>query len=171
MDWDGLTILYHAILSTGTVNAASRIQVYGPVYNTHGGLLAANAAGLWSGSLLAPVGYDEYGTAITSYSLVWTGTVPDGSWAGDGCRAWNDPGNGFYGNVGNALQSNGEWISWSLQTCNLTARLYGISPLIPAMAGLSAGGTATFMDGSTSLGTAAVSGNQATFTTSSRERS
>jgi hypothetical protein len=80
-DWNFADLAWHAVLSTNGHNAKDRISVQGPIYNTHGDLIANDANDLWDGSIANPVGYDEIGQLITSDFGVWTGTKPDGTWS------------------------------------------------------------------------------------------
>jgi len=128
--WNGLDLIYQAILSINGNNARDRIAIEGKIFNTHFDLLATDENDLWDNSfplLLAPVGYDEFGNLITTSTDVWTGTEDDGTWSNNSCGDWNDPLG--LGNVGFASSANG-WIVASTLTCNQSARLYGISPAI-----------------------------------------
>ena len=47
------------------------------IYNTDGQLVASGSDGLWSGSILNPVEYDENGNSF--FYQVWTGTGTNGT--------------------------------------------------------------------------------------------
>jgi len=90
--WNGLDLVYRSILSIDGDNAVDRLSIVGPVYNTNGDLLANDAADLWDGSLVNPVGYNEKGELIASNTQVWTGTGMFGTWAsGESCGDWDIP--------------------------------------------------------------------------------
>jgi len=129
--WNGLDLVYRSILSIDGDNAVDRLSIVGPVYNTNGDLLANDAADLWDGSLANPVGYDEKGILIASNTQVWTGTLIIGTWSsGQSCGDWDIPLSTEFGRQGNATLSNNQWIYGGLNSCNNTARLYGLSPAI-----------------------------------------
>ncbi len=72
----GLT--WSAIGSTPYTNAIDNIPSYTyPIYNTAGQLVASNVLALWTGSLQAPIEYDENGTNYQGF--VWTGTSDSGT--------------------------------------------------------------------------------------------
>ncbi len=63
-DWQGVDIVYHAILSAPGNNAIDRLQISGPIYNIHGELVALDKADLWDGTIAHPIGYDEFGNQV-----------------------------------------------------------------------------------------------------------
>jgi hypothetical protein len=89
-----LDTTWSVIGSTDSVDAITNIgEIPGvPIYNLDGYLVAddatTNTGGLFSGSLLSPIEYDEYGTPVPTYetinqetpfpNYVWTGTTPSG---------------------------------------------------------------------------------------------
>lgn len=77
---------WYAVGSTQTVNAnvnAPNVIVNGsylPVYNTQGiAVWAGGASSLYSGPLLAPVLYDQFGGSMHSEQLTWTGSLLGGT--------------------------------------------------------------------------------------------
>lgn len=67
-------VVWHAVASTATVEAKDNAPsgLY-PVYNTVGQLVAPS--NLYSGELLAPIRYDEYGIGASIHTAaVWTGS-------------------------------------------------------------------------------------------------
>jgi len=127
-DWDGVTPVYRALLSTDDVDARDHVAIAGEVRNLHGDLLADDAADLWDGSLDNPVGYDEFATAITSDTEVWTGTGDNGTASSDTCDSWTNPAAAF-GTFGSMDQTSKNWVADGDLGCNETARLYAVSPL------------------------------------------
>ncbi len=72
-------VTWRVIGSTPTTNAINNAPTYAavPIYNTAGQLVASGSAGLWSGSILNPVEYDENGNSF--FYQVWTGTGTNGT--------------------------------------------------------------------------------------------
>jgi hypothetical protein len=70
-------VTWHAVGSTLTTAASANAPSFSniPVYNTHG--IEVSAGNLYSGSLLAPVQYDENGNA-PPINLIWTGATASG---------------------------------------------------------------------------------------------
>ena len=127
--WDGLDLVYKAVLSSDTVHAADRTGVTGPVYNTNGDLLASDAADLWDGSLATPVGFDEFGNAIVGTGNTFSGSSVNGlSDTGATCDSWTDTWGPV--KIGHAQDFSGAWVSMTVTTCENPARLYCISPPI-----------------------------------------
>jgi len=126
--WNGLDLVYQAMLSIPGLNAKDRIAIGGPIYNTNGDLIANDATDLWDGSIQNPVGYDEFGVPVADGTKVWTGSFSAGSAAVNTCGAFNDPGS--FGMTGNGTFSNTTWLDAGAQSCGLSARLYAISPLL-----------------------------------------
>jgi hypothetical protein len=130
--WDGVSTIYHAIVSISGDNARDRLSVTGPVYNLHGDELATGHADLFDGFIATPVAYDEYGSLITSNTDVWTGCSSVGVSAGQSCGSWNNVSSGVTGSLGSAQDTN-SWLSiGSGKPCNLGSRLYGLSPALTA---------------------------------------
>jgi hypothetical protein len=116
--WNGTSRIYHSILSLSGNNAASRLAVDGPVYNMHGG---------------PAVRYDEFGEEIVTATEVWTGSTGIGGWATFSCGMWNSSSSGTTGRIGSAIEGNSNWINRGINRgCNLSARLYGLSPAFVA---------------------------------------
>ncbi len=83
-DWQGVDIVYHAILSTLGNNAIDRLSISGPIYNLHGELVALNKADLWDGTIAHSISYDEFGNQVAgSFARVWTGTFANGTIFGE----------------------------------------------------------------------------------------
>ncbi|NQU25686.1 MAG: hypothetical protein HQ567_30735, partial [Candidatus Nealsonbacteria bacterium] len=125
-NWDGLQVVYHAVLSTTAETAHDSLQIEGPILNTAGQTVADSAAEFWSGTLQNGITYDETGAAAPANSLVWTGTLNDGSYGGNSCGAWNDV--NFNGLVGLSDETSLGWTSSHTQPCTASARLYCLSP-------------------------------------------
>ena len=128
--WNGLDLIYKAILSTPTSYAKDRIQTSGPIYNMHGDLVANDAADLWDGSIAAPISYDEYGSLISGSSKVWSGSNFGGSYFNGSCGEWNKSTSSYIGRIGNILYTTGAWLSSGSLLCDQTARLYCVSPVL-----------------------------------------
>jgi len=107
------------------------VRILGPVYNTNGELVAHDAQQFWEGILETPMNYDETGAAVTENTLAWTGTNGGGRWStNDSCNDWTTNSFFFTGRTGESLSTtSGSWQSSASNSCNVTRRLYGISPL------------------------------------------
>ena len=126
-DWDFITPVWHAILSTVTEGAKDRVPVSGPIYNTHGLRVADGKADLWDGSLHTAIGFDEFGNAIpTGDDFVWTGTLGNGLSAFEDCEEWVDSTSS--GATGRSTRANGTWMNSASTNCTESHRLYGLSP-------------------------------------------
>lgn len=124
--WDGLAIVYQAVISTGVENAQDRLLIEGAILNTAGQTVADSAADFWSGTLQTGITCDENGLAVSADSPVWTGTFADGTHAGASCGAWNEL-TGI-GTVGRSNHTGSVWTASHDQSCNESARLYCLSP-------------------------------------------
>ena len=121
-------ITWKAVLSTSTVDARDRINVQGPVYNTHGDLIATDAADLWDGSIANPIKYDESGVDAFGSVAVWTGTSRIGKATADNAGDWQDPTK--TATVGSLDSVNDSWIQSGSVFGTSAARLFGISSLL-----------------------------------------
>jgi hypothetical protein len=121
---------WYAVGSTETVNAnvnAPNVMADGsylPVYNTAGILVSSNASGgLYAGSILSPVGYNQYGSSDNAQ--VWTGS------AADGVAEKLTPTLGALGTAnveyGAANLGGGSWLQRNIQEPALPNPLYGLS--------------------------------------------
>ena len=130
--WNGSDILYRAVLSDSTANAIDHTNIQGRVYNTNGDLLAVDAADFFDGTLVNPIGYDEFGNAIDPMqSDAWSGVVAGGTVASFTCGNWDLDSIDLFTNSANAASTN--WLSGSsLQCVTDTARLLAIGPAITA---------------------------------------
>lgn len=114
---------YKAILSSDTEDAASRITISGPVYNTAGQLVANDAADLWDGTIAASLVYSE--TGLFWGPTVVTGSTAAGTKTGDTCSNWTSTtGTARYG-LSSATTS--DWISFNEDSCEMVRALYCIS--------------------------------------------
>jgi len=122
---------WQAIVSTSTLDARDKVRILGPVYNTNGELVAHDAQQFWEGILETPMNYDETGALVTSNTTAWTGTGGDGRHVGnDCCEDWSTNSFFFTGRTGSVTSTSaGAWQSIGSNSCNVTRRLYGISPL------------------------------------------
>jgi len=130
--WNGEDLVYQAVLSINGSDARDRLAISGPVYNTHGELIALDAGDLWDGSIANPVGFDETGNGITGSPNVWTGSSPVGR-PFESCGAWDNATSNVSGTLGDVSVATSQWISGFSQSCDRTARLYGVSPPITAV--------------------------------------
>jgi hypothetical protein len=126
--WNQVDILYHAITSDAGSNAATRLEIAGPVYNVRGDLIANNAQQLWSGSLLNPVQYDATGAVLLPGAQVATGSTANGDWSTQSAGGWTDPTQIV--SYGDASSANGNWLDAGLVSALGPLRLYGISPVL-----------------------------------------
>jgi hypothetical protein len=70
--------IWHAVTSTtdGTNANTNALSDGLPIYNTQG--IEVATAGLYTGSLLNPVSYDQFGNLAVTIGGEWTGTTPFG---------------------------------------------------------------------------------------------
>ena len=120
-----LGVTWTAIGSTSTVAAYDHIGgVFStPIYRLDGALVAIGSAGLWDGSLDAPIRYSQFGTDVDS--LVWTGSAEnDGSI--HSCSLGSSYSCGVVGLSGTATN---DWLAYWLESpLSVPHPLYGISP-------------------------------------------
>jgi hypothetical protein len=122
--------------STATVNAvdnAPNIMVgdsYLPVYNTQGILVSDNASGgLYAGTVLAPIGFDQFGDAVVGGSNPnvddYTGSSPTGMALST--QALGETAVGPY--VGRATTTTGQWLEYGYPADEYLQSfgLYGLS--------------------------------------------
>ncbi len=114
-------VTWDAVVSTAAVNAFANAPSLGlPIYNTAGQEVASAAMGLYSGSILNPVAYDQYGTHVVETNrgdpsgdyFVWTGSYAGGQ-AGYPLGSTNGNTGEYFGN---APYTDGTWITsgyWS----------------------------------------------------------
>jgi hypothetical protein len=104
-----------------------------PVKNVKGDPIA-DANMLWSGSLLAPVNYDESGNRVSGH--VWTGSDARGDFEADSfftdssgtCNSWTTTDKNDGGGVGDPNAAGGEWFdSGEGFACDQKAHIYCIS--------------------------------------------
>ena len=126
--WNGVDLVYHAVISDINNPVKDRIEITSPVYNTNGDLVANNAEDMWDGSLVAPIGYSERGVLIPGTSGVWTGSLGNGTSSFDNCNDWDIQGE--FAVVGYASQAGISWLAGGVKDCGRSARLYCISPPI-----------------------------------------
>jgi hypothetical protein len=99
-------VTWHAVASTlSTAASANAPSSNIPVYNTHGIEVSGN---LYSGSVLAPVSYDENGNA-PPIDLIWTGATSTGGIS-------VNPMGSADAEFGNSDQSGSGWITGSTGT-------------------------------------------------------
>jgi len=133
--WDFQELIWTAYLSDSNIDAVDRIEITGPVYNTQGDLIAADADEFWSPHAVwhNPVGYDEFGDAIppSPGNRVWTGSFPNGEvQTADHCSNWSSStGNGYFGRATNTGSSA---VTAGLTSCSTALRLCCISPAMTA---------------------------------------
>jgi hypothetical protein len=92
------------LTTAASANAPSLSNI--PIYNTHG--IEVSAGNLYSGSLLAPVNYDENGNG-PPITLIWTGATSAGGISGS-------PLGSADAEFGNSNQSGSGWITGSNNT-------------------------------------------------------
>jgi hypothetical protein len=97
-----------------------------PIYNLAGQLVATDGAsapgGIFSGDIMNPIDYDENGNV--EFSVVWTGSLADGSTAGNVAIGDQDAETG-------ASQSTNNWLyTNSLYFYAFPYALYGISSVL-----------------------------------------
>ena len=129
----GSTVLtWTAIASTSAVSAISNIGSFGvPVYLASGTLVTPSdtVAGLWSGSLQAPI--NEFLTNPVFFNTsVWTGTLPNGTGAGSFTLG---SGSEFGSTPGSSNKVNAEWVETGAVPSNVRNNMYGISQVLTAV--------------------------------------
>jgi len=129
----GSTVLtWTAIASTNAVSAITNIGSFGvPVYTASGTLITPSdtAAGLWSGSLLAPI--NQFLTSPFFFNTgVWTGTLQSGTAAGSFTLG---SGSGFGSIPGFSNKTNAEWVETGATPSGFTNNMYGISQVLTAV--------------------------------------
>jgi hypothetical protein len=124
-NWNFSDIVYHAILSTNSLNAKNRLSIVGPILNTRNVLVASSWDNLWTNGMVNPIEYDQYGNLMTGVTTVWTGTAESGVWSGHSAGDWNDPAQDA--TVGDVYSLDPAWIDNGTLAGSQSARLYGIS--------------------------------------------
>ena len=129
-NWDGVSLVYQAIMSDEFINASDRLSIEGPIRNMIGEEVAANAFDFWDGIISAPIAYTEYGSSIPSSSTtVWTGTSYDGWSTGSTCESWDTASRGSLATVGDAYSTDQNFLEYDQTGClSQSARVYCISP-------------------------------------------
>lgn len=112
---------YKALLSDATTNAKDRLTLSYPIVRATDGTTVVATSNLWSGTL------DNSISGVAS--IVWTGTMGDGTKSGFTCSSWTTTTGGHYHGHGNqtsgAFQSNLSWISDANgASCNGTFALF-----------------------------------------------
>jgi len=119
-----------AWVSTSMVDARDRIGSSSVPYRLTDGLtkVANNTQDLLDGALAAPIQRDEKNNPVVS-SIVWTGTLKDGTVAPMNCVDWTTVLNQT-GLVGDATMKNAEWtnspIDPGLMKCSNNRHIYCI---------------------------------------------
>ncbi len=121
-------VAWHAVASTPTVNANVNAPSFlgMPVYNTQGIEVASGATGLYSGSILNAVAYDQFGTA-SSAPFVWTGSDASGA-AFDALSA-----GGGIPRAGSVSYTNSFWINAGGRFINEQYPLFALSSPVTAV--------------------------------------
>jgi hypothetical protein len=112
---------WNAIVSTPTVNANSNAMSSGLVYNTQGQLVASPSSPLYSGTILTPVEFNQFGG--TEQTFIWTGSTPGGNVL---------PGFALGGSSGNyeggvSTSSDSSWLTFDSQSFSYSASIYALS--------------------------------------------
>lgn len=129
---------WHAVGTTTSVDALINAPDFDvPVYNTQGILLATAATGIYNGTLLSPVQYDQFGSSETTQ--VWTGTQPDGGTA-EGNQL------GDYPIIGFSSDSTDSWIDGAItESNNRLLPIYALSSPITEGASVPEPATVTLL--------------------------
>ncbi len=90
-------------------------------------VVASNWTALTGMTLESGINMDENKQQVSSSFEVWTGTTPNGSYAGSSCNNWtfssvNDVSTG--GVIGISGDTTGGWTNLKKQACTINARLY-----------------------------------------------
>ena len=127
-NWNSSDITWKAILSTTSQAAPEHINVQGPVYNTHGELVANDSADLWDGTIAHAIKYDERGGRLPVNYGVWTGTNSLGHTSSQNAGDWTDTTK--VAATGDPNATDAGWVSGGAVFGTGSARFYGISPLL-----------------------------------------
>jgi cysteine-rich repeat protein len=126
---------YKAWLSDETVSAASRLEPATQMYILPNNMKVADSwTDLTDGSLDAPINRNESGNPVGNgmnctdvESLVWTGTIANGSILVDEhCTSWTVANGGSNGRAGVTSVANSEWTTKCTLKCDASAHLYCI---------------------------------------------
>lgn len=126
--YDGASVTWQVIGSTSAshANTTEPTTDTAPIYTLNGVEVAANASGLWSGSLLAPIDIDQDGTYVNEE--VWTGSGPGGG------VAYGEfplgPGSYDYSGTGIDWKTDSNWVLAGEDEATISAALYAISPVL-----------------------------------------
>jgi hypothetical protein len=122
-----LGVQWHAVGTTASISAL----VNAPdndiaVYNTQGILLASAATGIYNGSLLNPVQFNQFGTSESTE--VWTGTQPDGGTAEGSQLGGASSGLGGGGVIiGQSFSATESWLDYESLGGNSILPVYALS--------------------------------------------
>ena len=121
----GLEGTFKAWLSTSDEAPSTRFtpaQV--PYRRPDGIMIAKDWDDLVDGTLAAPINLDLDGVSYPD-AKIWTGTLPNGTAAGDNCSNWTTTGDAFLtGVVGSTKQAGSEWTNQGLRFCTEPTRVY-----------------------------------------------
>jgi hypothetical protein len=151
--YNGSPVTWEALASFfNGPDAISRFDPSAPIYLVDGTEVAANGAGLWSGTLQNPIDIEPDGTVATTDAEVWTGTNADGTAASNanGSKSLGSPGTpteGAGAQFGDATDSNAMWTNDNVFLPEVANQLYGFSSELtavpePASAGVLIAGAA-----------------------------
>lgn len=120
---------FQAILSDGAAPAIARLSGASAMVNLAGETVSNTYSDFFNSNQIGRVGYSELGTAISSGSDVWTGSLADGSPSANTCMDWISNNAGDNGTVGSssAAAASPLNINASDQQCSTTKRLYCIT--------------------------------------------
>lgn len=122
----GLSGTYKALLSTSTVDAASRVTVVAPIMGTDGVKIADDQADLWDGTLDAAISHTEFGSFVNYYAF--TGSTSAGlKVASYMCSDWTSTtGNAQHGITQSATST---WVAYANDwaCASVGAHLYCLS--------------------------------------------
>jgi len=119
---------WRAILSSSTVNARDRVGNQGREVRRLDDVLVDTDAGLWDGTLLAPINRNESNELVNSAGA-WTGSFFNGFSSGSTCTNWSQPIPNMplpVGTMGVNTGVGGHWMAYGDMTCNQSLRLYCI---------------------------------------------
>lgn len=153
-NWDGISPVYQAVLSTPTVDTRDRLVIEGQVRNLGGEIVAASGSDLWSGNLQNTIGFDEFGNPYGLALDAWTGSFGDGTHSGASCSGFTSTNSSGTTGAPNAVGTG--WIDSGLLSCNQSAHIYGITPLLGIAPTVDAGGNTTAIQGEAFTRTATI---------------
>ncbi|MEZ4256294.1 MAG: hypothetical protein R3A78_11405 [Polyangiales bacterium] len=122
----GLTGVWQAWLSDNSNNPTNRFITHStvPYKLPNGTQVADDWTDLTDGSIDHAIDVTEYGIAVASPYVAWTGTDENGTVSSQTCTGWSSSSSGVTGVYGLTNTTGNSWSSSSTATCQNVYRLY-----------------------------------------------